>query len=117
MGALSSAPAKVDTVELVREEVKRNVIVIFSGTRCVWCHRLRDLLQSNNMAHLSHTVLLDTHPQGNDFASGLFKITNQRTIPNVFIGGAHVGGFSEVQHLLQTGELQRILDAAPRQQA
>ncbi|KAJ9453715.1 Glutaredoxin-C2 [Diplonema papillatum] len=111
MGGTESKP---NGVELMQEELKKNVIVVFSGTRCVWCHRLADLLQQRGLATVTHTVFLDRHPDGQHIAHALNITTGQRTIPNVFIGGVHVGGYSMVEHLANTGELDRMIAAKSR---
>lgn len=36
-------------------------------------------------------------------------MTGQRTVPNVFIAQQHIGGNSEVQGLLKSGELKKRL--------
>ena len=97
MGGKSSLPA-VNTAEidLVKAELTTNHIVIFSGTKCGWCHRLADLLRANGLSQHAHTILLDVHPKGMEYAHGLNIMTGQRTIPNVFVNGKHVGGYTEV---------------------
>lgn len=37
----------------------------------------------------------------------LYKLTNQRTVPNVFIKGKHVGGNDVIKFLLEKNEIQR----------
>ena len=44
--------------------------------------------------------------------SALEQLTGRRTVPNVFIGGASVGGGDETVALRRTGELRPLLDAA-----
>jgi glutaredoxin-related protein len=39
----------------------------------------------------------------------LFNRTNQRTVPNIFVKGKHIGGCDKTVALLASGELQRIL--------
>lgn len=39
-------------------------------------------------------------------------MTNQRTVPNVFIGGKHVGGNDATQALHREGKLMAMLQAA-----
>ena len=44
----------------------------------------------------------------------LEAITGQRTVPNVFINGKHIGGCDTVTKLYSTGELARLLVAGQR---
>lgn len=62
--------------------------------------------------HISFEVIeLDTLP-GNDgslIQSHLFQLTGQRTVPNVFIRGMHIGGNSDVQELVHSKELEGMI--------
>lgn len=42
----------------------------------------------------------------------LHEMTQQRTVPNVFIAGMHIGGNSDVEDLLFDGELHTLLAGA-----
>ena len=42
---------------------------------------------------------------GPTIQTALADKTGQRTVPNVFIGGTHVGGNSDLQELNENGEL------------
>eukprot|EP01059_Diplonema_ambulator_P010163 TRINITY_DN20162_c0_g1_i1.p1 TRINITY_DN20162_c0_g1~~TRINITY_DN20162_c0_g1_i1.p1 ORF type:complete len:119 (+),score=27.17 TRINITY_DN20162_c0_g1_i1:48-404(+) len=114
---MGGSATKMTEVEKVQQELDKNIIVVFSGTRCPWCYRLKDLLHASGLSHLTHTILLDRVPEGNELAHGLNLLTRQRTIPNVFIGGVHVGGYSEVEHLLHTGELETMINAVKSRKA
>ena len=48
---------------------------------------------------------------GADMQSALAQLTNQRTVPNVFIGGKHVGGNDVTQGLHRDGKLMPMLKA------
>ncbi len=50
----------------------------------------------------------DTHPE--QFNDVIAK-TGQRTIPQIFIGDTHVGGFTDLYALHQRGELMPMLNA------
>ena len=39
----------------------------------------------------------------------LFRLTKQRTVPNVFIGGQHIGGFDRTSELKNNGELEKLI--------
>ena len=43
--------------------------------------------------------------------SALAQLTNQRTVPNVFIGGKHVGGNDVTQGLHRDGKLMPMVKA------
>ena len=40
----------------------------------------------------------------------LFEITQQRTVPNIFIGGQHIGGCDDIMAGLSNGTVKELLD-------
>jgi hypothetical protein len=40
----------------------------------------------------------------------LTEITNQTTVPNIFINGSHLGGSSDLVDANNSGKLQKMLD-------
>jgi glutaredoxin 3 len=57
-------------------------------------------------------VLLDQQADGSQTQRLLHKITNQRTVPNVFVGGQHVGGCDDTMAALANGSLSKLLASA-----
>lgn len=54
-------------------------------------------------------IELDILPNPNDavmIQNYLFDLTNQRTVPNIFIGSRHIGGNSDIQAMDQNGRLE-----------
>lgn len=47
--------------------------------------------------------------QGMKVQSYLLEKTGQRTVPNVFIGGKHIGGSDAINELHEKGELVKLL--------
>jgi glutaredoxin 3 len=54
-------------------------------------------------------IELDQRPDGGDIQDALLQMTGQRTVPNTFINGIHMGGNDKVQALAKSGELQKKL--------
>ena len=52
---------------------------------------------------------LDQIPDGYAIQKELLSLTGQRTVPNVFVRGKHIGGNDDVQAAARTGELQKML--------
>ena len=57
-------------------------------------------------------VELDEKPKGSEIQISLAEISGQRTVPNIFIGGQHFGGCSELQAGMSDGSLQNKLNQA-----
>jgi glutaredoxin 3 len=55
---------------------------------------------------------LDTMPNGDQIMQHLLEMTRQETVPNIFIGGQHIGGNSDLQDGLKNGSVQTKLRAA-----
>jgi glutaredoxin 3 len=51
-----------------------------------------------------------TTDEGSDYQAALAAITTQRTVPNIFIGGEHIGGNSDLQG--KKGQLKTLLKDA-----
>ena len=91
----------------IKAEVKNQVInwisdttspvVVFSRTTCAFSDFVKDLLKSVGVKPT--VVELDQLPNGADILDALYVITNQRTVPNVFIRGRHVGDCDDVKKL------------------
>ena len=58
----------------------------------------------------SSTVELDEREDGADLQLELAVKTGQRTVPNVFIKGHHVGGNNNTQKAAASGKLQELLE-------
>ncbi|KAF2292662.1 hypothetical protein GH714_026491 [Hevea brasiliensis] len=51
-------------------------------------------------------------PQGPQLQKVLERLTGQHTVPNVFIGGQHIGGCTDTLKLYRKGELEPLLSEA-----
>lgn len=49
---------------------------------------------------------------GEAIQNALQEITNQRTVPNIFIGHKHIGGNDSLQAVKSKGELTTLLSQA-----
>lgn len=52
---------------------------------------------------------LDKMDDGSDIQNSLLQLSGQRTVPNVFIKGSHLGGNDDSQRAARTGKLQEML--------
>mmetsp|Transcript_30500 Transcript_30500/g.30156 ORF Transcript_30500/g.30156 Transcript_30500/m.30156 type:complete len:95 (+) Transcript_30500:85-369(+) len=78
---------------------------MFSTTYCPYCKRAKSLLE--RMRVTPHILELNNHPKGNEYWQALKEITNQETVPNIFIGGVHIGGYSELLQGVRQGTVQK----------
>ena len=57
-------------------------------------------------------VELNKVPNGRQMKRALLEITGQRTVPNIFIGGEHIGGSDVLAKMARSGVLSQKLSAA-----
>ena len=74
--------------------------------------RAKATFQSASATDLLHVVELDQRDDGPDIQRAAMELTHQRTVPNVFISGKHIGGSDTVVALAKSGELAKLLDKA-----
>lgn len=55
-------------------------------------------------------VELDERADGGAIQQALARMTGQRSVPNVFVQGQHIGGNDDTQAAAQSGKLQQLLE-------
>jgi len=86
-------------------------IELYTTPYCPYCIAAKDLLQSKGA--LFTEIDLAVH---SDRRSEMVARANGRmTVPQIFIGAMHVGGFDELHELDQTGKLDSLLEGARNQ--
>ena len=84
-----------------------NDVVVYSKSWCPYCQRCKAALADMNVTPT--VVELDELDDGAEIQAELLSLTGQRTVPNVFIGGAHIGGCDDTMALKKSGELRKML--------
>ena len=52
---------------------------------------------------------LDEQSDGAAIQAALLEITGQRTVPNIFVKGQHIGGCDNTLAAIESGKLQALL--------
>lgn len=74
---------------------------------CPYCVRAEQLLNKKGIVSESiEKIRVDEHPELRD---EMTRITGRRTVPQIFIGERHVGGFDDLSELEADGELDALL--------
>ncbi|CAH1423320.1 unnamed protein product [Lactuca virosa] len=94
----------------VKEVVSSNPVVVFSKTYCGYCKRVKQLFKELNVSY--KLLELDEESDGSEIQSALAEWTKQTTVPNVFIGGQHIGGSDAVMEKHRAGKLVPMLTEA-----
>jgi len=105
-----------DPATFVEQLVQHNDVVVFAKSYCPYCKHTQKLLeevQSRNPNLKVEFIWLDQmfEEDGPRIQMALLTKTGQKTVPNIFVGGGHVGGDSHITDLYNSGELQRMLDS------
>lgn len=97
--------------ESIKTEINQNPVVVYSKTWCPYCQQAKDLFEELGVK--PYVVELDELGAAErQVQNTLQGLTGQSTVPNVFIGGKHIGGCSDTMELHQNGELIPLLSEA-----
>jgi len=97
--------------ESIKTEINENPVVVYSKTWCPYCQQAKGLFE--DLGVKPFVVELDELGAAErQIQNALQGLTGQSTVPNVFIGGKHIGGCSDTMELHQNGELIPLLTAA-----
>jgi glutaredoxin 3 len=80
-------------------------IVMYSTAWCGYCQRARNLLERKGVA--VREIKIDEDPQDRD--TMLQRSGGRRTVPQIFIGDRHIGGYDDLAALDRAGELDKLL--------
>jgi glutaredoxin 3 len=82
-------------------------IVVYTTDMCPYCYRAKRLLEQKGVAFTEIDVTLDPARR----AEMAQKSGGVRTVPQIFIGGRHVGGSDDLYALEAEGKLDPLLAA------
>ncbi|KAI3449848.1 hypothetical protein Pfo_006513 [Paulownia fortunei] len=97
--------------ESVKKTIGENPVVVYSKTWCSYSSEVKSLFKRLGVEPLVFE-LDQLGPQGPQLQKTLETLTGQHTVPNVFIGGKHIGGCTDTVKLHQKGELESLLSEA-----
>jgi glutaredoxin 3 len=84
-------------------------VVMYSTAWCPYCDRARSLLTRKGVPFKE--IKVDEQPEQR--ATMLERSGGRRTVPQIFIGTRHVGGFDDMYALDRAGELDTLLGLNP----
>ncbi len=83
-------------------------VVMYSTAVCPYCTMAERLLTAKGVA-LIEKIRVDLEPQQR---IEMMQKTGRRTVPQIYIGDTHVGGFDELSALDHAGKLDALLQGA-----
>jgi glutaredoxin 3 len=91
----------------VSEESEVAQVEIYTKTFCGFCWRAKHLLESKGIPYREISVDF-----GGEVRQQMIERANGRTtVPQVFIGGHHIGGCDDLVELERSGKLDELITA------
>ena len=81
-------------------------VIMYSTRFCPYCVRARSLLQDKGVAFTD--IGVDGRP---DLRGEMMQRSGRQTVPQIWIGQHHVGGFDDLAALDRQGRLDPLLEA------
>jgi cysteine synthase A len=114
--APAAAPASVEldpaAKRFVEEVVRNEPVVLFALEWCEFCWSVRKMFARVGLRYRSvdlDSVEFQSGDRGGKIRAVLAQQTGQVTIPQIFIGGAHIGGCTDLFNAWREGSIQRRL--------
>ncbi|WP_338114107.1 glutaredoxin 3 [Thiorhodococcus mannitoliphagus] len=79
--------------------------MIYSTRICPYCSRARSLLKQKGVSF--QEISVDHDPEQ---MAVMVERSGRHTVPQIFIGNRHIGGFDDMARLDDQGELDALLD-------
>jgi len=92
----------------VETSVADNKVMIFSKSYCPYCNKAKEAFDAMGVSY--GTVELDRVEGGAAIQAALLEKTGQRTVPNVWVKGKHLGGCDDTLRAKGNGELAKMLE-------
>jgi glutaredoxin 3 len=83
------------------------VVTVYVSDWCPYCQRAKSLLTQKQVTF--GEINVDENGQSRE---EMIARSNRRTVPQIFIGDKHVGGYDELYALDRSGELDRLIQGA-----
>lgn len=113
---------KVDAIleRMLLQEIASADVIIYTESTCKYCTATTELFNNMQMEankkrnsaiprFYTRIIELDTISNRDEVQSALLQISGQKSVPNVFVRGRHVGGNGPVQAAAESGELIEML--------
>ncbi len=82
-------------------------VTMYSTGVCPYCMRAEQLLKARGVEKIDK-IRIDLDPQRRE---EMIEKTGRRTVPQIYIGDRHVGGFDDLSALDRAGGLAPLLQA------
>ncbi|UZJ56394.1 hypothetical protein CBS101457_005714 [Exobasidium rhododendri] len=99
--------------QIVEKLLAESRVTVFSKSYCPYCVRAKSVISSFDIPASKLAIMeLDHETQGTEVQSYLLSKTGQRTVPNIFVNGKHLGGCDDLLKAQSSGSLKTMLQEA-----
>ena len=81
-------------------------IKVYSGHLCAYCNAAKRLLDKIGVKYVE--IMVDEDPSARE---EMERLSKRQSIPQIFIGETHVGGYDDLAELHHQGKLIELLEA------
>lgn len=83
-------------------------VIVYTANSCSYCVRARRLLDAKGVAYTE--IYVDRDPK---LRAEMMSKSQRRSVPQIFIGDYHAGGFDDLWQLDRDGRLDTLLQNSP----
>lgn len=80
-------------------------VIVYKTPHCPYCVRATELLTSKNIPFETVDVSVSA-----DLMKKMIEKSQRKTVPQIFIGDYHVGGYTDLAELSNQGKLESLLN-------
>jgi glutaredoxin 3 len=80
-------------------------VLMYRTAQCPYCHSAEALLKARGVTEIE-AIRVDLDPERR---AEMIERSGRRTVPQIFIGATHVGGFDDLSALDREGRLAPLL--------
>ena len=81
-------------------------VLMYCTEVCPYCVRAEHLLRARGVMEIEK-IRIDLQPE---LRMAMMEKTGRRTVPQIYIGARHVGGYDDLAALEHSGELTKLLN-------
>lgn len=94
-------PCELAHQECINATIQMYPVVVFTKNYCSACKRAIEILQLHGVKNKSLQIIdLMQYENFGEIQDTLERMTTIRTVPNIFVGGLHIGGLADFQAVL-----------------
>ncbi len=110
------AAAPAEAVRFLEETIHdaSNSVVLFALEWCEFCWSVRKMFAKYEIPYRAVDLDSVEYQEGNkggNIRAAIYEQTGLKTIPQIYIGGKHIGGATELFDACKDGSMQQLLDA------